>query len=104
MLLLAAPTVLLLSLPVYKPLYVKVRQVIAFSQSNPELRAYWWDWWGSWVVAGGPVGRWIGGTILGWRACPSAGPDDPDLGLLGLAGFGVALIGITLVRIANQHG
>ena len=29
-------------------------------------KRYWWDWPGSWVVIGGPPGRWIVGTILGF--------------------------------------
>ena len=44
-------------------------------------KRYWWDWPGSWVVIGGPPGRWIVGTILGflliWNERELDGPSYP---------------------------
>ena len=33
------------------------------SVGSEEVRRIWFDWWGSWVVAGGPAGRWVWGVV-----------------------------------------
>nr|KIR88453.1 hypothetical protein I308_01520 [Cryptococcus tetragattii IND107] len=61
------PTVLILSLPLLLPLFH--RSIAAYTQAcdSSEIIAHWWNWKWSWVVAGGPIGRYAGGIILGWR-------------------------------------
>lgn len=41
-------------------------QAFRFSRSSAQFE-WWWNWWPSWIVAGGPVGRYAGGAALAWR-------------------------------------
>lgn len=90
------PTVLILSFPLLSPLLH--RFIAAYSQAcdSSEIIAYWWNWKWSWVVAGGPVGRFAGGIILGWRELDrqdGGGLYRLAVGLL--VAFGFILSGIT---------
>jgi len=40
---------------------------LSASTMDPHTRRVWWDNWYSWVVVGGPPGRWIVGIFLGLR-------------------------------------
>jgi hypothetical protein len=39
----------------------------------------WWDWYGSWIFFGGPLGRWFWGAILGFRILQAASGQDHNL-------------------------
>lgn len=52
--------------PIRHVLLSHIYQALRESQNNTMTKRYWWDWPGSWVVIGGPPGRWIVGTILGF--------------------------------------
>ncbi|WRT70349.1 uncharacterized protein IL334_007347 [Kwoniella shivajii] len=96
LLLYTPPTVLLLSLPLYKPLCNRAIAAYAFSRSSDEIRQYWWDWSYSWVIAGGPIGRYAGGMILGWRELDKMDNDKTlRLGVGLMIGFGVLLALVT---------
>jgi hypothetical protein len=58
------PTVLL---PIRHELARHVCSALAASRADAFARAYWWDGWWSWIFVGGPPGRWIVGTMLGFR-------------------------------------
>ncbi|WWD19522.1 hypothetical protein CI109_103983 [Kwoniella shandongensis] len=99
LLLYAPPTIFFVSLPLYKPIYHRAIAAYVLSRSSESIRTYWWDWKPSWVVAGGPVGRYVGGLILGWRELDrSAGKNGAGLDRLGVGlmlAFGVILALIT---------
>ena len=58
---------------------------------------WWWDWWPSWIVAGGPIGRYAGGVVLAWREL-----DRADGGALFRLSNGVFIaIGLMLSLIAG---
>ncbi|KAG5732662.1 Palmitoyltransferase pfa3 [Termitomyces sp. T112] len=62
-----APFVKTLSLHIY----------LAFDVSRNDLWTVqnWWDWYGSWIFFGGPLGRWFWGIALGFRILKSRGRD-----------------------------
>ncbi|CAD6572576.1 MAG: hypothetical protein TREMPRED_000578 [Tremellales sp. Tagirdzhanova-0007] len=67
LLLLTPPTTIFLSSPLYAPL---VRRAIAgyrLSWADERIRTWWYAWSWSWIIAGGPIGRFTSGIILGWR-------------------------------------
>lgn len=39
----------------------------ATSRSDSWAIEMWWDWYGSWIFFGGPLGRWVWGAFLGFR-------------------------------------
>jgi hypothetical protein len=41
-------------------------EAFRLSRSNDQFD-WWWNWWPSWIVAGGPLGRYGGGVVLGWK-------------------------------------
>ncbi|WVR00351.1 hypothetical protein IAU59_007494 [Kwoniella sp. CBS 9459] len=67
LLLYTPPAIIILSSPLYMPLFHRARLAYTTSWADERIRSWWWDWTWSWVVAGGPVGRYAGGVILGWR-------------------------------------
>lgn len=98
LLLLTPVTVLLLSLPLYGPLLARARQAYALAP------AWWWASRWSWVC-GGPLGRWLGGTALGWRELDRLDPvpeDSLELGVLWFVGQVLGLM--TLVSCAPESG
>ena len=44
-----------------------ILSALSASTIDPHTRRVWWDNWYSWVVVGGPPGRWIVGLFLGLR-------------------------------------
>ncbi|OXG17937.1 hypothetical protein C367_04747 [Cryptococcus neoformans Ze90-1] len=90
------PTVLILSFPLLPPLFHRSIAAYLLACDSSEIIAYWWNWKWSWVVAGGPVGRFAGGIILGWRELDTqdgGGLYRLTVGLL--VAFGFILSGIT---------
>jgi hypothetical protein len=102
---LTPPAIILLSLPLYAPLARRALQAYRFSSSSEAIVAGWWNWWASWVIAGGPVGRYVGGMVLGWRELDKMdGGGAVRLGIGGLVGLGLILALITTVsRPAPIH-
>ncbi|WVR07788.1 hypothetical protein IAU60_004831 [Kwoniella sp. DSM 27419] len=96
------PATFLLALPLYGPIFARARQAYAVSRADASIRDYWWDWGWSWVVAGGPVGRYAGGVILGWRQL-----DRIDGGGISRLGVGLVLffsIVLILITLGLAHG
>ena len=56
------------AIPVAYPLYKHLRSALRLSFNDPWIRETWWDWKWSWVVYGGPFGRYITGIVYGYRA------------------------------------
>ncbi|CUA78129.1 hypothetical protein RSOLAG22IIIB_02747 [Rhizoctonia solani] len=64
-------------MPVISPILDGAHAMYLVSRSHPGCNRLWWDWWGSYVIFGGPGGRWVLGTALGyWVAKPQA-PVNP---------------------------
>lgn len=61
-------TVALAVAPIIKITLQHAVEAVAISRSDPWARSVWWDWWGSWIFIGGPIGRWVFGGVLGVRA------------------------------------
>ena len=66
LLVLTPSIVFLLCLPILHPLAIRAAAAWRIACDDPSVNG-WWSWKPSWVVAGGPIGRWIGGLVLGWR-------------------------------------
>lgn len=87
-----------------------IRAAYRISLTDPYILKEWWAWKWSWVVAGGPVGRWGRAVWLGYRALQREWDakegkrgyvgekiERPDLGILATVLF-AALLGVfTLV-------
>jgi hypothetical protein len=52
--------------PIIQPLSRHVLLALNLSRSDNWARNMWWDWWGSWIFIGGPLGRWIIGIVIGF--------------------------------------
>jgi hypothetical protein len=109
-----APTTLFIAvLPVLRPMANHIRLALSVSQADPWTRRVWWDWLGSWVFVGGPFGRWVIGTILGFRILkanlneldpksPGCIVEQPHLRIIVVAGFGSMLCLFAMV-IPSVH-
>ncbi|KAL7418321.1 hypothetical protein Q5752_006779 [Cryptotrichosporon argae] len=71
LLLLTPITTTFLSLPLYRPLLARARDAY---RASTTADAWWWASTWTWIVPAGPVGRHIGGAVLGWRALDAADP------------------------------
>lgn len=67
LLVLTSVTVPLASLPVLPVLRTHVIAALAASHADPWATDIWWSRPYSWILCGGPPGRWIVGTLLGLR-------------------------------------
>jgi hypothetical protein len=70
------------------------------------IRQVWWDRWYSWIVIGGPPGRWIVGIVLGLRIIRGSSSEwhqlgdmirYPSISLIVIAGSGTLLACFTIV-------
>lgn len=92
------PTIVSLSSPLYAPLSRRAVQAFRLSRTDEAIRTWWYGWPWSWVVAGGPVGRYVGGITLGWKQLDrvdGGGMMRLEVGIL--VGVGVCLALITTV-------
>jgi len=65
--LLLAPIALnICCLPIYRPFANRLLEAFRLSWSDEQF-AWWWNWWPSWMIAGGPLGRYGGAIVLAWR-------------------------------------
>jgi hypothetical protein len=67
LLLFTPPTVLTLISPLAIPLMRRTRLAWVTAGMSEDIKRRWWDWRPTWIIAGGPMGRWAGGLILGWK-------------------------------------
>lgn len=84
----------------YGPLALRARQAWLASTSI-SAAVEWWAWKWSWIVPCGPVGRWLVGLSLAWRALDAAdggGIQRFELGALVFIGNFLGLV--TLVSVA----
>ena len=52
---------------------------ISTSRADEWCREFWWDTWYSWIFIGGPPGRYIVGSFLGFRLLKRGrGPEEDD--------------------------
>ncbi|THH16963.1 hypothetical protein EW146_g3754 [Bondarzewia mesenterica] len=66
------PTIVfLVTLPIFRPITSHVSLALATSKTDPWAIRVWWSRWYSWVCWGGPLGRWVIGTFLGFRILKS---------------------------------
>ncbi|KZT25268.1 hypothetical protein NEOLEDRAFT_1156447 [Neolentinus lepideus HHB14362 ss-1] len=103
------PTVTAIGLyPILSPLRYNVLLALSVSREDSGARQRWWDWWGSWAVFCGPLGRVPVGIILGFRILqkhrisfdePGEVIEQPYL-RLALAVFGAALLSIFTLGLA----
>ncbi|KAJ7746852.1 DHHC palmitoyltransferase-domain-containing protein [Mycena maculata] len=64
--------------PIYRTLTRHMSLALTVSQHDAWAKRVWWDWFGSWIFAGGPFGRWIFGMALGFRILKAQrNPDAP---------------------------
>jgi hypothetical protein len=67
-------------LPIIRPLSHYVVLSLKISQSDVWARNVWWDWWGSWIFVGGPLGRWFAGMLMGYWIRRANREDEGGLG------------------------
>ena len=70
-------TVIVLILPVSQIVWRHTMKALEVSLQSEFSRSYWWDRWYSWVLVGGPLGRWPVGAAFGYhllsmRSAPSS--------------------------------
>jgi hypothetical protein len=94
-------------IPVWRILTRHVFLALWVSQHNPWANEVWWNWYGSWIFFGGPLGRWIFGTVLGFRILKaerkSSLPliEQPNLRLFAIFALGLLFSLFTLVRTST---
>ena len=99
-----APTVLVLSAPLLPSLARRAIQAYVISRSDSSIVEEWYGWTWSWFIAGGPVGRYVGGIILGWRLLDQKegrGHLRLEIGIITAIGLVLALM--TLVRAHRKN-
>ena len=75
---LTSVTVPLASLPVLSILRAHVIAALAASHADPWVTAVWWSRVYSWIFCGGPAGRWVVGTLLGFRVLREQRIPEPE--------------------------
>ena len=102
-LLYTAPVTLLIAVtPIMHILAGHIAMALTVSRADPWAKRVWWDWWGSWIFIGGPFGRFLIGSVLGFRLIESSRPEDrvrypgqtiqePHLTIVFVAGMGLVL-------------
>ncbi|ODN81512.1 hypothetical protein L202_01934 [Cryptococcus amylolentus CBS 6039] len=98
LLLYTPPTTILLSLPLYPPLLRRASAAYHLACVSDSIKG-WWDWPWSWIVAGGPVGRWVGGVVLGWMQLDRMSVGGPGIERLGVGVM--VVVGIVLALITS---
>ncbi|KAJ7257962.1 DHHC palmitoyltransferase-domain-containing protein [Mycena haematopus] len=89
-------------MPVYRPLTRHMALAMDISCHDPWAKQVWWDWYGSWIFFGGPLGRWIFGMMLGFRILKAEKRDDsplleqPSLRLFSICALGLIFSLFTL--------
>lgn len=88
--------VLEICLPLFGPFCHRFMEAFRLSRSDTRF-SWWWDWWPSWIVAGGPIGRYAGGVMLAWKEM-----DKRDGGGLFRLSNGILIaVGLMLSMIAG---
>ncbi|KAH9058921.1 DHHC palmitoyltransferase-domain-containing protein, partial [Lactarius deliciosus] len=72
-------TVPLASLPILPALKNHVVAALAVSHADTWITDMWWDRPYSWILCGGPPGRWVVGTLLGFRVLRAQRVPEPWL-------------------------
>ncbi|TFK51858.1 hypothetical protein OE88DRAFT_1478402 [Heliocybe sulcata] len=94
--------------PIRAHLRDNVVLALSVSQEDPWARRHWWDWWGSWAVVCGPLGRVPVGMVLGFRILqkhratlgnPGEIVEQPHLRVAFVA-FGAALLSVFTLGLA----
>ncbi|KAJ6485858.1 DHHC palmitoyltransferase-domain-containing protein [Mycena sanguinolenta] len=89
-------------LPVYRPLMRHMALALDVSHRDAWANQVWWDWYGSWIFFGGPLGRWIFGMALGFRVLKTERRADlplleqPSLRLFSISALGLIFSLFTL--------
>ncbi|EJD07382.1 uncharacterized protein FOMMEDRAFT_73168 [Fomitiporia mediterranea MF3/22] len=64
--LILTPILFLISVfPIMPLLWGRIMQGLALSRKTTWIKEMWWNRWYSWLLIGGPPGRWVVGTLLG---------------------------------------
>jgi len=104
MLFLTPVTYLVSVLPIYNNLTRHMSLALTVSRHDAWAKQVWWDWYGSWIFVGGPLGRWIFGIALGFRILKAERKADiplieqPNLRLFVICALGLifSLFALTL--------
>jgi hypothetical protein len=75
---LTSVTVPLASLPILPVLRTHVVAALTASHADAWATAYWWNRVYSWIFCGGPAGRWVVGTLLGFRVLREGRVTEPS--------------------------
>jgi palmitoyltransferase len=94
--LLVVPTAYAVSVaPLYRIMPRHMSLALSVSQQDAWARQVWWDWYGSWIFVGGPLGRPIFGMALGFRILKAQRKDEiplveqPNLRLFAICAVGL---------------
>lgn len=106
-------TVPLASLPILAVLKSHVVAALAASHADTWVTDVWWDRPYSWVLCGGPPGRWIVGTLLGFHMLRARRIPEPWLSgcviaqpharIVILVGAAALLWIFSVVRVSTQR-
>ena len=100
--------------PILPRVLAHVSLSLSVSRADEWCREFWWDTWYSWIFIGGPPGRYIIGSILGFRLLKrQRGPGDddfpgsivelPHLRLVLMFLFSVMFVVLSVVRIESPR-
>ncbi|KAJ7173765.1 DHHC palmitoyltransferase-domain-containing protein [Mycena filopes] len=91
-----------LVVPIHRPLLRHMSLALTVSRLDAWTNEVWWQWYGSWIFFGGPLGRWIFGMVLGFRILKSQRRADlplveqPSLRIFVICAIGLLLSLFTL--------
>ena len=112
--LLLTPAVTVLGIcPVVSVLFARFQKALALSHATPWIEDRWWSSWYSWILVGGPFGRWGIGAGLGLREIlkqeatsfyhtyPGYAIEHADLGIFVVVFFAMLLSSFAMVSITG---
>jgi hypothetical protein len=96
--------------PAARTLWQHLLLALATSQGDAWAGEMWWNWYGSWIFFGGPLGRWVWGTVLGFIILKANRPnavynvpgrvvEHPHLRIIAMATSAMIISIFCLVRI-----
>jgi hypothetical protein len=101
-------------LPILPRALDHISLALSVSRADEWCRKFWWDPWYSWIFIGGPPGRYIVGSFLGFRLLKKErGPEDnfpgnvielPHLRLVLMLLFSVIFVALSMVCRGSPQG
>ncbi|KAF8316821.1 hypothetical protein DL93DRAFT_2226638 [Clavulina sp. PMI_390] len=69
-------TIAVSTLPILRPVARHLVAALRIAWADDHIKKVWWDWKWSWVIWGGPIGRYVRGVVMGYAVLQRKNGDD----------------------------